>query len=45
MGDRIHASDRSVIKEKIVGLMLSSPEQIQKTGKVFYSVFRIIFTA
>ncbi len=30
VGDKIHASDRTVIKEKIVGLMLSSPEQIQK---------------
>ena len=33
VGDKIHATDRALIKEKIVGLMLSSPEQIQKQVK------------
>lgn len=30
VGDKIHANDRAAIKTSIVGLMLKSPEQIQK---------------
>jgi len=29
-GDKIHADDRALVKQNIVGLMLKSPEQIQK---------------
>jgi exportin-2 (importin alpha re-exporter) len=29
-GDKIHENDRSLVKQHIVGLMLKSPEQIQK---------------
>lgn len=28
--DKIHANDRNIVKESIIGLMLRSPEQIQK---------------
>ena len=30
VGNKIHDNDRNAIKQTIVGLMLKSPEQIQK---------------
>ena len=30
VGDKIHQDDRNTVKENIVGLMLRSPEQVQK---------------
>lgn len=34
-GDKIHRNDRTTIKQRIVGLMLKSPDQIQKQVSPF----------
>ena len=41
LADKIHQEDRDAIKQYIVGLMLGSPEQIQKQVRlVFYFYFK-----
>lgn len=37
--DKIHANDRNIVKESIIGLMLRSPEQIQKQVKFWFDSF------
>ena len=36
VGDRIHADDRNVVKQIVVGLMLKSPEKIQNQVLLYY---------
>lgn len=46
-GDKIHRNDRTTIKQRIVGLMLKSPDQIQKQVSPFLhsSVTRNYFSS